>query len=645
MAYYNSNSGAPQNSSLGMNQKKEEDQAALGTAPVSAAPVALTTASANGANAAQGPYTGAPIAQNAAPKANASGMSGGFQSYQKANQGTATNRLADAANRNVAAQGQAAQTGINQATDQFGKKVDAGSLANRYQALQDVSNTLNSARTLSAPAPQAAAPVSTANAASPAPIAPTAAPAPDYTKNVAGADRFKEVINAKYQGPESLRQSGLYQDAAAKANAAQTTLNQTKTASGREQMLQDMYVKRGDYTRGLNKLDSAVLNSSQSGVQNLQDTAKAQGNLQGNLDKAQLASGAMAQNRGQEIQGIRNQARDVFSQNKQQEEKATDDRLATQVKDWDKLPEYFRNVLREQSKGGVGLNSAEAGILGIQNGEGLYNTGADVIKSGVADKQKLITRDEQARQSALAQLAGLDDSKMLDTNLKYNDASKAGTQTSLDALDLAGTRAGLNQAEQGFQDYAKSADLTGSGSKKNKTSGKRYYADANANVADVLKNAGYNFDKSAAANSIGNQDILKNLASATQRTGDEDKFTGLDNGYMAPYSDNRNAAQTGSQALLDYSSGGVLPGMRALGINTDFADTSKWFGGGANSAQSKDVAKKQAYKDLEDKITGALDQSGFNNRFQVQDNAQTTSRMSALQNLLENLDKSNQGKT
>lgn len=705
MAYYNSNQSGTPDPSLGMNKKEDE--------AVAGAPGAAPQVTNNAANAAApapagptaAPLNGNPIPQNqSAPKASSSGMGGGFQSYQKANQGAATSRLNSAVQKNVSAQGNAAQTSINQATDQFGKKVDAGTLANRYQAVSDVANTVNSARTLSA-AP--AAPLA-------APLAATASPAPaPAMPNVAGADRFKEVINAKYQGPESLRQSGLYQGAADKTQQAQTTLNQTKTASGREDMLKDMYSKRGEYTRGLNKLDSAVLNSSQSGVKDLQNTAQAQGNLSQKLDKAQLGSGNLAQNRKNEITGIRDEARSTFSAGKKAEEAATDERLSKVVENWDTLPEHFRDIIRNKEKDNkasnsaeagnnkgspeylqaqqelaaaqsaparsavgisaklvaenerkakiaaaqsklagletkaapvnsksVNLNSAEAQILGVNSGEGLYNLGADAIKTAAFDKEKLISRDEQARQGALSQLAGLDNSNMLDTNLKYSNAGKAGTQTAMDALDLAGLRSGLNEAEEGFQDYAEGANLTGQGSKKNKTSGKRYYSEASANVGNLLKKSGYEFGNTGREN-IGNAELLKNLGKVTDQTGDEDLFTGLEQGAAAPYTDNRNTAQMATQGAVDYASGGIIPAMRALGIDTGFADTSKLFGGGANSAASKKVAKSQAQRNLDKKVQGALNSSGFENRFSVQNNENTNSRLTALQQLMAKLDKTN----
>jgi hypothetical protein len=355
MAYYNQNSN-PATNAQGMNEKKDEEQQQGANAPV---------------QLSNGSAPAAPMTMQAQPQANAnvtkpasSGMGAGFQAYTKANQGKATNNLAQAAQSNVQNLGQQAQTSINQATNKFGQKVDAGSLANRQQAVQDVAAAVQAARQTTVPAPQAQNGV----------VPPAAQPQANQFGNVNQdqANRFKEVINAKYQGPESLRQSGLYAPAQQNVQAANQAAQNSQTAQGREELLRQMYEKRGDYNRGLNKLDTSLLNSSKQGVANLQQTAGQFKNINNDLNKAQMNSGALAQNRASEIQNIQNQARNTFTQGKQAEEAATDQRLASVIKDWDKLPEHFREIIRKSPQGQIGLNQAEAGILGILNGEGLY---------------------------------------------------------------------------------------------------------------------------------------------------------------------------------------------------------------------------------------------------------------------------------
>ena len=152
MAYYNSS----QNSTAqGMNEQ-EDDQAKKATQPVqlsqgtSASPGTSTAQTMGTQQPSQAPRAGG----NAAPAS--SGMSkGSFQAYTGANQGAAQNRLNQAAAKNVTQQGQQAKTGINQANTAFNQRMDAGSLANRQQAVQDVSDITGAARQATAAPAQA----------------------------------------------------------------------------------------------------------------------------------------------------------------------------------------------------------------------------------------------------------------------------------------------------------------------------------------------------------------------------------------------------------------------------------------------------------------------------------------------------------
>jgi hypothetical protein len=768
MAYFNQNNS---NVTKGMNEKEDEQQQLAGPTGVQ-----LTSGGVNNTTAPS-----APTPQ--APKAASSGMAPSFGAYTKANQGAATNKLANAAQSNVQNLGNQAQTSITQATNKFGQKVDAGTLKNRYQAVQDVANTVNTARNISAPAQaqpsikqdlQNNNTVKSGQVATNTGIVPPVVQQPQAPTAIdqSQIDRFKEVINAKYQGPESLRQSGLYNPAQKNVAQASQAVQNSSTAQGREELLRQMYEKRGDYTRGLNKLDTSLLNSSKSGVQNLQNTADNFKNVANDLTKAQINSTNLAQNRTQEIKDIQEQARNTFTQGKQAEEAATEERLAAVVKDWDKLPEHFRDIIRNkatanqaiqkentaklqadpayqkalaakkaaeamkpqgtsighliasnldkkraiqaadktisdmQNASKVNMNSInlspeEAAILGIQSGEGLYNLGADAIKTAAYDKEKLISRDEQARQSALAALAGLDQSNRLDTTLKYGNAQKAGTQSAIDALDLAGTRAGLNEAEKDFRKTAEETNLIGRGLKKvsrgnawgKKT--KTYTASVGGNAGDFLEKAGYDLDsENMNQGNIANQKealLRAALSSSTTNRNNADledsqkilggagqgAAAGASIGSVIPGVGTAIGAAIGSSIGMMAGGGsvdnlqnssdlinGYAPGVgkaiqdtRAfLGNNvknaTSFlgSDISKGLGGAvggidasAMKAYGSAIAKDRAIKDLNKKYTGFLDSQGFENRFTVGNNDVTSTRMTALQQLLANLDKTNKG--
>jgi hypothetical protein len=300
----------------------------------------------------------------ATPKATSSGMTS-FQNIQKANQGQATTRLNNAAVGSVNNQAQQAGTSINRATNAFNQKVDLGSLQNRDGAVDDVRNVVNQARQLTTENNQIDQPQQS---------------------------RFQEVINAKYEGPQSLRQSGDYENAAGDVQKAQTALNQTKDAGGREELLKNLFSNYNNYNQGLNKLDSGILNASTEGVKGLQDAASQHGNIANRLDQAQIGSANLAQNRTQEIRGIRSQARDVFTQGKNEEQLGTDNRIQQVVDDWDKLPNYFKDIIRNK-----GTTNTE--ILNNTVNEFKTNSNYDQIQSRVNALAPAIKAMESAQKA------------------------------------------------------------------------------------------------------------------------------------------------------------------------------------------------------------------------------------------------------
>jgi hypothetical protein len=169
------------------------------------------------------------------------------------------------------------------------------------------------------------------------------------------------------------------------------------------------------------------------------------------------------------------------------------------------------------------LSPEEAAILGISAGEGMYNLGEDLIQTEAADKSRLVSRDEVARQQALAQLAGLDSQKRLSTNQEYG-MQGAGTQSAMDALDTAGVRRALNEAQGNFKTSAEGATLTGTGQKKvsrGNAFGKKtstYRASVKGGVADMLRQAGYDVGDegtSGAKSLLEDKDMLNRYLGAT----------------------------------------------------------------------------------------------------------------------------------
>jgi hypothetical protein len=615
-----------------------------------------------------------------------SGTFTNLKNYLTANQG---NRISSAATQKVSNLATGAQKGITQASTGFGQKVEQGTLANRGQAVQDVAATTAAARGVEAIAPtpvvtpSATPPVAqAADAAAPvteavAPTAPVEQAQPQYLDD-AQKKRFADIINAKYAGPESLRQSGLLQPAAEKVTTAARQIKNVETAGGREELLRSMYGKNRDYTQGQSKLDALLLNTSGQGVSQLQEAAKAGGNLQQTLQQAEAGSQNLAQNRAQEISGIREEARKTFGSGREKEELATEARIDSLVKtpvldeagkpvlkqdgtpmmEWDRLPEHFRASLAQKTASGKAqweLSPEEAAILGISSGEGLYNTSQENIKTTAADEEKLITQNEFARQQALSQLAGLDTSNALQKELKYKDQAKAGTQDLTKSLDTESFRNLLNEAQQGFKESAEGANLTGTGMKKvsrGNWSGKRtktYHASESGNVADMLRQAGYDVGATGEGTKslLSDKDALANYLGATSTNR-------ADSGSMYAEGAARTAQGAATGAAIGTAVGGGVLSAPAAGIgtgigaivgsvigpNSSLSNVVGDLSGGrmSSSAMAKvgmGTAKAKAIEDLENKYKAYLQGQGFENRANIADTETTRARTAALNQLLQ----------
>lgn len=121
----------------------------------------------------------------------------------------------------------------------------------------------------------------------------------------------------------------------------------------------------------------------------------------------------------------------------------------------------------------LNLSQLEAEALGVQGGEGLYNLlqsqGIDgLLKTATADKNKLISQDEQSQLSRLQSLAelakgyGSADSG-IDFRNQYTNRDIAGTQNATSALDMDNFRNLLQGAERDFRTDAAGSNIVGQG--------------------------------------------------------------------------------------------------------------------------------------------------------------------------------------
>jgi hypothetical protein len=343
----------------------------------------------------------------------------------------------------------------------------------------------------------------------------------------------------------------------------------------------------------VSKLDALLLNTSQQGVKQLQEQAQPAAQAQQALQAAQNLSANEAVQRQATIEGIRSGARQEFTGARKAEEEAVNERLSKTVENWNQLPDYFKQVLRDREKGNLALTEQEAGFLGVQAGEGLYNLSPeDLVQTNAAEKARLISKDELSRQLALQQLAGTDVSRELQKDLDYTDLEKAGTQTAEDVINKAGIRDVLAEQEKKFGEYTAGTTLTGEGFKKHKQTGDKYRAKLDANLSDVLKSMGY---------------------AGGVPTGTAEGYTGS----IKP----EDLTQWTDSANFYSNLGGDIA--RGFGLSSSV---------GGKYAQ--DIANRLAVEDLQNKINQSLQTSGFFNRTAIGETEQTNLRQAALQQIL-----------
>ena len=414
--------------------------------------------------------------------------------------------------------------------------------------------------------------------------------------------------------------------------------------------MKDVFGRTREYGRGVSKLDALLLNTSQQGVKQLQEQAQPAAKAQEALQAAQNLSANEAAQRQASIEGIRSGARQEFTGARAAEEQAVEERLSQTVENWNQLPDYFKQVLRDKEKGTLALSEQEAGLLGIRAGEGLYNLSPEaLVQTSAAERNRLITKNELSRQLALQQLAGTDVSRELQKDLLYTDLEKAGTQTAEDAINKAGIRDVLNAEEKAFREQVANQNIVGTGSKKHKRTGDRYYAEETANLADVLKRAGYDLESELPTLA----DINRGTYGGVDKDVDPKTLEGIwkesltpeyrPEDVINPYTDDSTLARKAAYGAADYGSLGITAGLRGLGFDVtgglmDTTDallgTSIFGGGGPSSRYAKNIASDIARQDLQNQVRQRLEESGFANRTAIGETEQTNLRKAALDQIL-----------
>jgi hypothetical protein len=286
----------------------------------------------------------------------------------------------------------------------------------------------------------------------------------------------------------------------------------------------------------------------------------------------------------------------------------------------------------------------------------------------------------------------------------YSDLEKAGTQDLSKSLDVESFRRLLDESQAGFKTAAEGANITGTGSKKvsrGNITGKKtktYTASVGGNVADMLRQAGYDVGAEGAEgvkSLLSDKDLLNRYLGATSTNRDAEGnigFSALEGGAtgaatgasigtainpglgtgigaaigagvgsmiggntidpLQKYSDLAKEMEeklgikglgAAGQAVQDVRSGAgnIISGAGNIAGKNIVGDVFRGIGGavggintGAMKAYGDAIAKQGAIKDLQKKYAQFLQGQGFENRANIVDTETTRARTAALQNLL-----------
>ena len=591
---------------------------------------------------------------NKAPQRASSGMFTNIQNYISKNQPQSA-KMADAASKSMEQTAQAVQGKAGQLGQRFEGMAAASAPKNLDTAVDTVKTAAQQAAEYQAQPDQTA-------------------PQFDTSKD----DEIKDILNMQYKGPTDLRSIQGYGDVSNEANKAQQLMD-TVRSGDRSQLLKQMFGQNQDYTSGQRNLDDLVLGKN---IAQVQDTVQQLGPMSGVLDQAQQQASTFAQEKADQILGIRGEARDALSGQALSRQEQIDTRLQAIQDNWQAMPDHFKAIFNK-AQSGVELSNEEANILGVREGAGIYNllndpsTADGLIRAtDVADKNQLVSQnefDQLARLQALTNLA----EGGLGFNNTFTDRSIAGSKTIADSLDTAHFQNQMLQAEKQFRDDAAQKIKAEASSKKSydkglfQTDTVKQKAKVDTTLQKVLENAGYDFKQPVGSSLYDpNTNYLKALEqSVNNRYQDQGEGVGLDTITGSSLSGALGGPDTSFQGMRDagvemgqdfsktagnladnlLNVGGLSPlqlgnlnigktigdiGSGVLGGVKDFS--SALLGGGKSEAKAKakKSAQKKAVKKLEDKVQSAYDKSGVQNRVGIVDNQQTQDRMDALKNIL-----------
>lgn len=319
--------------------------------------------------------------------------------------------------------------------------------------------------------------------------------------------------------------------------------------------------------------------------------------------------------------------------------------------DYDK---YSKFANYDPSSFNLGLSQLEAEALGIKGGEGLYNLLKDDIKgtSGTntvdnllktvqADKNQLVSRNEQsqlARLQSLAQLANDYGSANSGINFRnqYTNADLAGKQNATLALDMENFKNLVQGAERGFRNDAEASNIVGQGYGTGSSRGvfgkKRASAHKtlSQNFGDLIE-SGSGYRNMYSDEGVDNE-LLKKIIDQT--VGSETFGTNYDTSNLTSQLLTLSDDLTGG--LVDDL--GVWAWTNPVTAPLALANAAgSWLGGSKSKAQAiaNSAAAQNALINLKANINKKVTDTGLRNQFSVGQNAENDLELLKLLGILD----------
>jgi hypothetical protein len=301
-----------------------------------------------------------------------SGSFTNLNSYLDANKDNAEG-MGNTVAGNITNQGNTARTGITNTQNDFNSMVDSGSLSNLSSAKDEASSITNKAKVGSV----------------------------NNQINDSEVNRFKDISNATYKGPQSLDASSKYQDTQSSINKANEYKQSAGTDEGRFNLLQSMFEKP-TYTQGQKKLDNLLLTGNDKAKTSINNAATSLNDIQGLWDNANTSASTLANDRKTQSNEVKKYAQDYLGSNRDARNAEVNNSLNDVQSKWSNGYNDYSNLLT--------------------SGNDPFNKQASDLST--FDSNKVVSKDQFSQLSALDKLAAQYGSSALS---RFTDEKQAGT--------------------------------------------------------------------------------------------------------------------------------------------------------------------------------------------------------------------------